>query len=59
MLAHLGDSYTVLHFDVSNDTSNDVIQAPSPLICIAPFVIFDSRCLISFCSDLSACLVEL
>ena len=30
MLAHLGDSYTVLHFDVSNDTSNDVIQALSP-----------------------------
>ena len=54
MLAQLGDSYTVLHFDVSNDTLNDVIQAPSPLICIAPFVIFDSRCLISFCSDLSA-----
>lgn len=54
MPAHLGDGYTVLHFDVSNDTSNDVIQAPSPLICIAPFVIFDSRCLISFCSDLSA-----
>ena len=54
MLAHLGDSHTVLHFDVSNDTYKDVIQAPSPLICIAPIVIFDSKCLMSFCSDLSA-----
>ena len=54
MLVHLGDGYTALHFDVSNDTSDDVIQALYPLICIAPFVIFDSRCLISFCSDLSA-----
>ncbi len=54
MLVHVSGSYMLLHSDVSNDTSDDVIQAPSSLIWIAPFAILLSRYFMSFFSDLSA-----
>ena len=54
MLAHVSGSYTLLHSDVSNDTSNDVIQASSSFTLIVPFFILASRYFMSFFSDLSA-----
>ena len=54
MLAHESGSYTLLHSDVSNDTSNDVIQASSSFTLIVPFFILVSRYFMSFFSDLSA-----
>ena len=54
MPAHVSGSYTLLHSDVSNDTPNDVIQAFSTIILIAPFAIFFSKYLMSFISDVSA-----
>ena len=54
MLAHESGSYTLLHSDVSNDTSNDVIQASSSFTLIVPFFILASRYFMSFFSDLSA-----
>ena len=54
MLAHVSGSYALLHSDVSNDTSDDVIQASSSSTSIAPLAILVSRYFMSFFSDLSA-----